>query len=136
MEMNHLDKSNYLRGLLLLIGKDKKITIEEKEIVINIGTNLGFAKDFCKTAIDELLENEHIVDTPPMFSDQSVAKEFITDGLKIAFADKKLHMFELQWLIAIAKSNNISHEWVAGQLDFYQKSENEFEEDSNLGLIN
>ena len=38
--------------------------------VITIGIDLGFAKDFCEKAMNDLPFNEYIVDRPPVFTDR------------------------------------------------------------------
>ncbi|MCX8033665.1 MAG: hypothetical protein N3B14_09870, partial [Thermoleophilia bacterium] len=59
----------------------------------------------------ELLDNEYIIEMPPKFSDIEIAKAFIIDGIKIAFADKELHIFELNWLKSVAEANSLEKEW-------------------------
>ena len=44
MELTVPDKSNYLRGLLILIGKDKNIAIKEKELFLRLSKTLGFSE--------------------------------------------------------------------------------------------
>lgn len=105
------DKSNYLKGLLILIGKDKIITDEEKIHLLKISRILGFDQKFCEDAINELLENEYIIEEPPLFSNNEIAKAFIKDGIKLAFADKELHLYELNWLKSVSDRNNIEPGW-------------------------
>lgn len=124
MEMNLIDRSNYFRGLLLLTGKDSKINESEKYILLQKGKDLGFAKDFCEKALNELPYNEYIIDLPPVFSNQKVAEDFINDGLKIAFADKSLHLFELKWLIKTADLNNVERKWVMDKIVEFLEKEN------------
>lgn len=109
--MTQQDKSNYFKGLLILIGKDKKISDLEKVNLTRLSKILGFNKEFCENAISELLENEYIIETPPQFSDKEIAKAFIIDGIKIAFADKELHIFELNWLKSVAEKNSLEKDW-------------------------
>jgi len=45
-----------------------------------------------------------------------VAKDFIKDGLKIAFADDSLHLMELRWLCEVVNINHLSKEWFAFQI--------------------
>ncbi|NMB83203.1 MAG: hypothetical protein GYA14_15450 [Ignavibacteria bacterium] len=109
--MTQQDKSNYFKGLLILIGKDKKISDSEKNNFRKLSKVLGFNKEFCDNAISELLDNEYIIETPPQFSNSEIAKAFIIDGMKIAFADKELHIFELNWLKSVAEKNSLDKEW-------------------------
>lgn len=104
------DKSFYLKGLLILIGKDRKISETERNLVVFIGRSLGFERKFCETAVSELLDNKYITDEPPKFSHPLIAESFIIDGLHIAVSDKELNPEELEFLIATARENNLSTE--------------------------
>ena len=108
MNITHLDKSLYLKGLLLLISMDKLITESEKKFVMEAGKSLGFEHKFCENAIDEILENDHIDGKPSKFSNREIAKYFINDGLTIALSDFDLHAEELKWLSLTANENYIS----------------------------
>jgi hypothetical protein len=119
MTIELLDRSNYLRGLLILIRSDKVITESEKRMVLNCGASLGFERRFCETAINELLENEYILDTPPVFSNSELAECFLRDAIRVALADKTMHLFELQWLIDFAQSNGLPLERVDELIKFY-----------------
>lgn len=69
-----LDKSNYLRGLLILIKKDKNVWDHEMELFFEEGNSLGFEKDFCKDSLNNLLININIDPKPPVFFDKKIAK--------------------------------------------------------------
>lgn len=125
MDMNLLDRSNYFRGLLLLTAKDNNISETEKNMLLQIGKDLGFARDFCEKALNELPFNEYIVDLPPKFSNIELAKVFIIEGLKIAFADKNIHVFELKWLMKTADLNGVDREWVMDKVISFIESEND-----------
>jgi hypothetical protein len=111
-----LDGSNYFKGLLLLMRKDNKLSAQEVDLVLNVGLSLGFEREFCENAVKEILENEHIVDTPPKFSSPDVALKFVKDGLRIASADNELHPTELQWLWATAERNGLDPASIQGDL--------------------
>lgn len=106
--MTQHDKSNYLRGLLILIGKDRIIKETEKNAVMKVGKVLGFEERFCETAIGEILENEYIITQPPLFTNPKIAECFIKDGIKIAGIDNDLHLLEIKWLALTAEVNNLS----------------------------
>jgi len=108
MNITILDKSLYLKGLLLLISKDKIITESEKKYVMEAGRSLGFEDRFCENAISEILENDYIDQTPPKFSSREIAEYFINDGFTIALSDYDLHAEELKWLHITANENLIS----------------------------
>ena len=122
MNMEVIDRSNYLKALLILIGKDKKITEHEKEMMLKFGDILGFDKKFCVNAINDLFENEYIVEEPPKFSNSSIAKMFIKDGIKLAFADHEMHLYELNWLKAVAERNGLDSKWCLTQFEDYKKA--------------
>ncbi|MBN1638409.1 MAG: hypothetical protein JW866_05555 [Ignavibacteriales bacterium] len=111
MKLQIIDKSLYFKGLLLLIGKDKIISNEERNYILKIGKVLGFEKEFCKNAIDELLENPYIEDEPPVFSKRIIAESFIKDGLKTAIVDRDIDPIELEWLKIVAYENKIEESW-------------------------
>ncbi|OGU34693.1 MAG: hypothetical protein A2068_08610 [Ignavibacteria bacterium GWB2_35_6b] len=135
MEMNLIDRSNYFRGLLLLTAKDKNISEPEKYLLIQKGRDLGFAKDFCEKALTELPDNEYIIDLPPVFSNPNVAEDFINEGLRIAFSDKSLHLFELKWLIKTADKNNVERKWVMDKVVEFLEKENKKSEVSHQQLV-
>lgn len=116
MSLTTIEKSKYFRGLLILIRKDHKVTSKEKELMMNVGTRLGFEKKFCETAINEILENEFIVDDAPEFSDLSVAESFILDGITLAISDKDLNPEELLFLKATLEKNNLTENWFSDKL--------------------
>ncbi len=107
MKISVMDASNYLKGLLLLLRKDGKITQPEIELMKRIGQTLGFEKKFCDSAIQEILGNKYIMDVPPEFSTKELAIKFIRDGLCLAFSDDEVHPFEEQWLRSTAEKNGL-----------------------------
>lgn len=111
MKISVLDGSNYFRGLLLLIRKDRKIDEFEAVMMERIGMKLGFEKEFCTRAIHDVLENVHIVDEAPLFSSKEIAKKFIQDGLTIAFSDSILHPAEEKWLMETVDKNGLDQHW-------------------------
>ncbi|MEW5843997.1 MAG: hypothetical protein AB1775_12120 [Bacteroidota bacterium] len=122
MEIKVQDKSNYLRSILILIGKDGKIGKAERQMVLKLSHILGFSKSFCEEAVNDLLENEYIIDDPPLFSEKAIAEAFLKDGIRIAFADKGIHLYEMNWLKAVGDKNNISPEWQLNEFEKIQKS--------------
>lgn len=112
MNISVFDSSNYLKGLLLLIKKDKKVSREERKLMTHIGKTLGFEKKFIENAISEILDNRYINQTPPVFSTKEIAEKFLKDGLVIAAADSEIHPKEEEWLCSVASRNNIEEEWL------------------------
>jgi len=115
MKISVPDASNYLKGLLLLIRKDRKISEEEHELMTRVGKNLGFEKSFVENAIQEILDNKYISPVPPEFSTREIAEKFIKDGLAIAFSDMEMHPDEEKWLLSVAARNNIDEAWFHGE---------------------
>jgi hypothetical protein len=103
-----MDRSNYFKGLLLLIRKDRKTTQAESDLLVHIGRILDFEKKFCMNAIAEIQENTFIVDEPPVFSTQAVAVKFIKDALSLACIDDDLHPCEEQWLRSVVEKNGLA----------------------------
>ena len=111
MKITVIDGSNYFKGLLLLISKDRKITESEIQLMKRIGKTLGFEREFCDNAIHEILENKYIVDAPPEFSTKELAIKFIKDGLATAFSDNEVHPSEGEWLRSTADKNGLDLTW-------------------------
>jgi hypothetical protein len=122
MKVSDIDRSNYLKAILILIGKDRKIGGKEKELVIRLSGLLGFSKQFCEDAINELLENHYIIEDPPLFTDKRIAESFIIDGIRIAFCDGSMHLYEMNWIKSVGEKNKIPLEWRLSELEKFQNS--------------
>ncbi len=114
MKISLIDRSLYLKGLMLLIRKDREIRDEERNVMLCIGKMLGFDNGFCEKAIDDILHNKYVVDEPPYFSNADVARYFVLDALRIAIADGAVHEKEVQWVKAVAVANGIEEELFNG----------------------
>lgn len=117
MKISIIDASNYFKGLLLLIRKDKEVTAQETALMKRIGKVLGFEKEFCDNAIREILDNKYISDEHPTFSSKEVAFKFIKDGISLALSDNELHPFEEQWLKNTAEKNGINFNLFAQEIE-------------------
>ena len=118
MTINVLEASNYFKGLLLLIRKDRKVTPAEIEAMKRIGKALGFERRFCENAIAEILENAFIVDEPPHFPSRELAYKFIKDGLFLAFIDHRdIDPHEERWLRLTAENNGIEPDIFSRELE-------------------
>ena len=111
MNIPVIDKSNYLKGLLITARKDKKLAESEKKIIREIAERLGFSSDFYEETLRNLLANKYIVENPVIFSDIKIAQSFITDALMLAFSDNKSPLMEIDWLRKTAIDNSISLKW-------------------------
>lgn len=117
MVISLIDRSNYLRGLLILIRMDRKISEPEKEIMMRIGKVLDFNEEFCANAIQKILQNEHIADEPPLFESRELAKMFVLDGLTLGLCDHDaLHTREEEWLRSAVTKNKLEAAWFENQL--------------------
>lgn len=127
MQISILDKSNYFRGLLVLIGQDRILHEEEKRIILKLGKLFSFEESFVRESIENLLENKFINFEPPKFSSKRIAEKFIKDAVNIALIDNDLHLNELQWLKEAVLKNEIEQKFFD---DLLQKNENT--RDSNI----
>ncbi len=111
MKISAVDASNYFRGLLLLIRKDRKVTESEVELMMRIGKALVFEERFCENAIQGILENEHVREQAPKFATKELAEKFIHDGLSLSFSDNEIHPSEEEWLRFVAEVNGLDLQW-------------------------
>jgi hypothetical protein len=119
MILNPIDKSNYLRGLLILIKRDGSINELEKNRVKELAKILGFNQNFVENAINELLENEYLIENPPKFTNHILAEAFIKDAIKIAFIENVMNIYKLSWLSAFATDNELSKQWLFMELELF-----------------
>ena len=124
MNIPVLDRSNYLKGLLIVARKDNQLFESEKKIIKSISDRLGFASDFYEETIRGLLSNKYISDDPVKFSDKKIAKSFISDGLKLAYSDDNIDGAELKWLKTTAQLNDIDSDWFSEMLEVYKDGTN------------
>ena len=111
MEISNLDKSNYLKGLLIVAKKDNQLAEQEKKIIRHCAKKLGFALDFYEDTLRSLLANKYISEEPIIFDDKMIAESFITEGLNLAYSDNSIDGVEIDWLRSVAIKNNLSEKW-------------------------
>ncbi|HEY7750649.1 MAG TPA: hypothetical protein VH917_00020 [Ignavibacteriaceae bacterium] len=111
MEIPQLDRSNYLKGLLITARKDEQLNETEIALIKKLALRLGFSSDFFEETISTLLDNKYITEEPLKFSNSKIARSFIEDGLKLAYADNRVTENEIRWLIATARVNNLEETW-------------------------
>jgi predicted regulator of amino acid metabolism with ACT domain len=112
LEIPQIDRSNYLKGMLITARKDNQLNETEISIIKKFAKRLGFSSDFYEETISHLLENKYITEEPIKFSSQDIAKSFIEDGFKLALSDDKIGNDEINWLKVTAKANGVGEEWV------------------------
>ena len=124
MEIPQIDRSSYLKGLLITARKDNQLNEEEISIIKKLSKSLGFSSDFFEETISHLLENKYITEEPIKFSDKKIAKSFIEDGLRLALSDKVITNNEIEWLKQTAEINNIEKDWLNKKLEELQSKAN------------
>ena len=122
MEIPIIDKSNYLKGLLITARKDNQLAESEKKILKDISVKLGFASDFYEDTIKSLLSNKYITDEPIKFSNKKIAESFVDDGLRLAFSDNRVTDSEINWLRATAEANGIDKKWFEEKMNVHKSS--------------
>ncbi len=105
-----LDKSNYLKGMLIVARLDYKLIEREKEIIRDVATRLGFSRDFYEDVLKNLMINENISDSPLMFSSPAITRIFLGEALKLACIDSELAPAEIDWLRKTAALNHIDQD--------------------------
>ena len=115
MKASLIDRSNYYKGLLILIGRDRIIDEREHALMLQLGEMMDFDQRFCEAAIKDLLENKHLVDEPILFDEPKIAECFLRDALRLASIDQEIHSREMSWLDAIARTNNLPDGWLENE---------------------
>jgi hypothetical protein len=111
-----LDRSNYYKGLLLLIRKDQIVDPREREMLMELGRALDFDPRFCEAAIEDLLINPHLPAKPPVFSTRQTAECFLLDAIRLAAVDGHIHRSESNWLKNVARANGMTNAWVETEI--------------------
>ena len=119
MKIALIDKSSYLKGLLVLARKDNHISKIQRTIILTAGKRLGFSTEFCEENVNTLLQNECLCDEPIKFNNLAVARSFIEDGLKLTCTGKLINDAELNWLWKAAKINSLDLKWFNEQVKKY-----------------
>lgn len=106
-----VDTSSYLRGLLILIRKDKNVWDHEMKLFFEEGKSLGFENTFCEDSLNNLLININIDPKPPVFFDKKIAEKLLIKGIQVINDDLKINPEKLAFLEAVAKDNGLLQEW-------------------------
>ena len=117
MSITLIDKSNYLRGLMVLAKKDNHISKIQETIILKAGKRLGFSSEFCQEILNTLLYNKCLCEEPIKFNSYAVAKSFIADGLKLTCSGKLITDAELKWLRQAAEINSVELKWFNEQVE-------------------
>jgi hypothetical protein len=128
MYIDPVDKSNYFKGLLVLVGKDKEINRNESDLIRKIGNILGFNHEFVDKSIKNFFRNKYIIEEPPVFSNYNFAEIFIKDGIRAALINKVINLDQIKWLETAAMKNHLSRQWLFIELESLLENKNrEFE---------
>ncbi|MFZ2324453.1 MAG: hypothetical protein WAV89_12255 [Ignavibacteriaceae bacterium] len=122
MNIPLLDRSNYLKGLFITAKLDRQLSEKEKEILKKISDKLGFAKDFYDETVRGLLSNKYLAEDPIIFSDQNIAKSFVSDAVKLIYADGRVTESEIDWLKKTAKANLIDDDFLKNEIKISESS--------------
>lgn len=122
MKISIQDKSNYLKGLLIVAKKDNQLATEEKEMIRFCGGKLGFAGDFVDETLRDLLDNKYISEEPIIFFDMQIAEQFIDAGLELVHLDNEIAGNEIDWLKTVAIENKLGEKWFDKKLKDYKNS--------------
>lgn len=82
-EIDYKDRSEFLRGLAVIIRKNNCRNTDEKIMYLMIGKYLGFEEGFCKKSLEHLMINKYISEQPPVFSNEFIAESIINEVTKI-----------------------------------------------------
>lgn len=118
MNIPLIDRSNYLKGLLITARLDKELTSQEKEMLKTISEKLGFASDFFNETIKSLLTNKYIDSNPIVFSNKDIATSFLTDAINLACVNSIITKEEIDWLKNVALVNGLKTEFVDTQMHY------------------
>lgn len=106
-----IDKSNYLRGLLVLIAHDNVVQDHEINTFMKEGSEMGYEKDYLRSSINTLLKNKHIKNDPPRFHNPGFAVKLIESGIEIINKDRLPHPMKVNFLHQVAACNGIQDIW-------------------------
>lgn len=126
MNIPLIDRSNYLKGLLITARLDKELSSKEKEMLKTISEKLGFASDFFNETIKNLLTNKYIDTNPIIFSHKDIATSFLKDAISLACANQLITKEEIDWLKSVAFVNGINSELIEKQVDLQRSIKGSF----------
>lgn len=97
MKIPLIDRSNYFRGLLLLIRKTERLRNRNPINETNRKT-LGFEPSFCENAISSILENKYILMKHPLLHQMKLQKNLLKmDFISLFQMEKFIRMKKNGW---------------------------------------
>ncbi len=121
MTLNNLDKSNYLKGLVILDGINKRSNPNNRKIIREVAKRFRFNLGFVETSMDNIQNNKYVNKEPPKFSNLEITEIFIRDGIQLVSVNKVLYLRDLKWLLNTALKNNLSEQWFFIELENFLK---------------
>lgn len=115
-ELDAREKSEYFRGLLVVMAADGDVHHLEKATIRRVIEPFGFSEEYIEECMADILKNTHVSHAAPLFRNRQHALNFLCDALLIAFADGEMHMAEQSWLTSAAEANGIASEWLDAQM--------------------
>ena len=122
MELLAQDKSNYLKGLLIIAKKDNVLAEAEESIIRQFAKRLGFSTSFYEEILKSLMSNDYLCEDPLKFSDEKLSHSFIIDGLMLAYSDSVLDEREIDWLRQTAVVNSVNLKWFVDRVEEAQRN--------------
>lgn len=102
-----IDRSNFLRALLLFIKADRNVWDHEKHVFVQEGTRLGFNKEYCEQALRDSITNKHINNQVPVFHFREYAVLLFNVGMEILIKDPRKSPMKIKFLKELLIRNNI-----------------------------
>ena len=107
MNLSPRDRINYFKGILHLnIGKNNAQEFDEVNIRKWIDI-LKFDQEFFDFAVRNFIVNKVVIEDPPVFSCQEVARIFIRDCMRIAGQGKTVQAETEAGIYQVLKKNHI-----------------------------
>lgn len=119
MRLDLKDRSNYLKGMLILAKKKKNVGTTSEISIRHIIKILDFNKEVINGSIKAIMINKYLTEDPLEFSNYNIAKSFLKNCIHIAFSDGSLNFNQVEWMVSAAKKNNLSKQWIFLEIEEY-----------------
>jgi hypothetical protein len=116
MQIPLVDKSTYLKGLLILARKDNRLSEEDKGLITTAAIHLGFSSDFYEEVLGTFMNNKHINNDPVQFRNNLLAHHFLSDAITLACINNGITKDELYWLKETAELNFVNPDWFENEI--------------------
>jgi hypothetical protein len=99
------------------MAADHVLDAGQRERVLAFAARHGFDPGYVESAIASVLENEHFPRLPPKFNHRATAGEFLREAAVVALCDGALHPRERDWLLEVARHNDVEETVVLEALE-------------------